>query len=151
MLAPVPDDHPIFVKLDTQGTEMSILSAAEAALKSHRILGVELEATLLAEPADARIRALLGSVSLHGGLGYELLDLKLIRGPSRLGKSVNGKTYLNECDAVFGLRTDMLAAHCRRTGSPPCSRSTCAMNCTRMRWRWSKPDRPPWIPATAIL
>ena len=109
VLKPVASDRPVFVKLDTQGTELSILSAADESLRSHRILGVELEATLLATPLMRGSGRFWEACRYMEELGYELLDVKLVRGPSRLGlEKTRGKTYLNECDAVFGLRPDLL-------------------------------------------
>lgn len=109
VLRSVDAGKPTFVKLDTQGTELSILAGADAALRTHQILGVELEATLLATPLMRGSGRFWEACRYMEELGYELLDLKLIRGPSRLGRNPpRGKTYLNECDAVFGIRQDLL-------------------------------------------
>ena len=45
-----PVEIPIMVKLDTQGTELSILMGASQLFESKRIIGIEIESTLLATP-----------------------------------------------------------------------------------------------------
>jgi len=101
---------PIFVKLDTQGTELSILSGAEELLRSHRIIGVELEATLLAVPIMQGGGKFWEASQYLEGLGFELLLIHPIYGPSRIGiKRPRGMTFLNECDAVFAVRQDLAA------------------------------------------
>lgn len=110
VLAQQPPAIPVCVKLDTQGTELSILRGGHDLLASHRIVGVEMEATLLAQPLMLGSGRFWEACQYFESLGYELLDLKPIFGPSRLGISQpRGKTYLNECDAVFALRQDVAA------------------------------------------
>ncbi|MBL8350026.1 MAG: FkbM family methyltransferase [Burkholderiaceae bacterium] len=99
---------PVFVKLDTQGSELSILSGAAELLSEQRIVGVESEFTMLAQPF------MRGSAKFWQGCeflemqGFELLRIKPIHGPSRFGNAKpKGLTYLNECDAVFALRRDV--------------------------------------------
>ncbi len=101
---------PIFVKLDTQGTELSILRGAEPDLATRRVVGVELEATLLAEPVMRGAGKFWQACQYLEGHGFELLHIKPIPGPTRHGRSSrSGHTYLNECDAVFALRRDIAA------------------------------------------
>ncbi len=104
-------DSPIFVKLDTQGTELSILQGAHALLEQHRIVGIEMEATLLAQPLMRGAGLFWEACEYLHGLGYELLDVKPIRAVGRNGRPARGyRTYLNECDAVFALRPDVAMA-----------------------------------------
>jgi FkbM family methyltransferase len=105
------EDAPVFVKLDTQGTELSILQGARALLEGHRIVGIEMEATLLAQPLMRGAGRFWQACEYLEGLGYELLDVKPIRAAGRGGRTaLRYRTYLNECDAVFALRPDVAAA-----------------------------------------
>ena len=101
---------PAFVKLDTQGAELSILRGAHDWLAQHRIVGVELEATMQADPIMRGAGKFWEACEYFESLGYELLEIKPIFGPSRFGHSrARGRTFLNECDAVFVLRQDVAA------------------------------------------
>jgi len=110
VLAEAPADAPVFVKLDTQGTELDILRGAEPHIASHRIVGIETEATMLAQPVmhgSGKFWQLAQFLEEHG---MELLTVKPIYGPSRFGVAQpKGLTYLNECDAVFAVRRDVAA------------------------------------------
>ena len=111
LLQVLADAHvsaPVFVKLDTQGTELSILSGAQALLLNRRIVGVELESTLLAQPIMQGAGKFWQACEYLEGLGFELLHIKPIYGPSRFGsRNLRSHTYLNECDAVFAIRPDV--------------------------------------------
>lgn len=99
---------PTFVKLDTQGTELSILHGAEPALAARQIVGIELESTLLAEPVMQGAGKFWEACRDLEALGFELLHLKPIPGsPRRARKHARANTFLNECDAVFALRRDV--------------------------------------------
>ncbi|MEP7056215.1 MAG: FkbM family methyltransferase [Caldimonas sp.] len=99
---------PVFVKLDTQGTELSILTGAEPALAKRQIVGIELESTLLAQPVMQGAGKFWEACRYLEAFGFELLDIKVIRGPSRQAQSrPRANTFLNECDAVFALRRDV--------------------------------------------
>lgn len=105
-------EAPIFVKLDTQGTELSILQGGQALFDSRRIVGIELESTLLAQPIMRGSGKFWQVCEYLEQQGFELLTLKIIPGIGRSGKSRHGKNiYLNECDGVFALRRDV-AARC---------------------------------------
>jgi FkbM family methyltransferase len=105
-----PVDVPMLVKLDTQGTELSILSGAEDLIKSRRIIGVELEATLLAQPVMQGAGKFWEVCRYLESLDFELVHIKPIYGPSRYGtRRPHAFTFLNECDAVFALRQDVAA------------------------------------------
>lgn len=107
----VDPSAPIFVKLDTQGTELSIINGSEELLATRHILGVELEATLLAEPIMSGADRLWEACRYFEDKGFELIDLEPIFGPTRYPRApMAGKTYLNECNAVFALRPDVAAS-----------------------------------------
>jgi FkbM family methyltransferase len=102
---------PVYVKLDTQGTELSILSGAEDLLRQRRIIGIEMEATLLAQPVMRGSGKFWEACQYLEGLGLELLVIHPIYGPSRRGAAKpRGLTFINECDAVFAIRQDIAAA-----------------------------------------
>jgi FkbM family methyltransferase len=102
---------PVMVKLDTQGTELDILLGAEAALRERRIVGVEMESTLHADPVMRGAGKFWHACRDLEALGFELLHVRPIEGGSRLTPArSNGRRFLNECDAVFALRRDVLSA-----------------------------------------
>lgn len=110
VIARSPADSPVFVKLDTQGTELSILRGAAPYLEQRRIVGIEMEATLLAQPVMSGAGKFWEACGYLEDQGFELLHVKPIPGLSRFGKPVSrGNRYLNECDAVFALRRDIAA------------------------------------------
>jgi FkbM family methyltransferase len=111
VVADKPPDAPIFVKLDTQGTELDILSGAESLFAGRRIAGIETEATLLAQPIMKGAGKFWEACSYLEQQDLELLHITPIYGPSRFGvEHRNARTYLNECDAVFALRPDVTKA-----------------------------------------
>jgi FkbM family methyltransferase len=102
-------DRAALVKLDTQGTELSILRGGRRALDHKRIVGIETEATLLANPVMAGSGKFWEVCQFLEPHGFELLQLKPIEGgPARPGSQLPRRTYLNECDAVFCLRRSVL-------------------------------------------
>ena len=109
-----PVSQPILVKLDTQGTELSILRGALPLLESAQIVGIELESTLVAEPVMDGSGKFWEVCEFLEGLGYEVLLIDVISqpGPHASKKSqlirVPTRTYANECDAVFSLRRDKI-------------------------------------------
>jgi FkbM family methyltransferase len=106
-----PAGAPVLVKLDTQGTELDILLGARDALAERRIVGVEMESTLHADPLMRGAGKFWHACRDLEALGFELLHVRPIEGGSRLGKTpTSGRRYLNECDALFALRRDVLAA-----------------------------------------
>jgi FkbM family methyltransferase len=110
VIAQQPGVAPVFVKLDTQGTELSILLGAEDLLRQRRIIGIELEATLLAQPIMKGAARFREAAHYLEDLGLELLLIHPIYGPSRFGAAKpRGLTYINECDAVFAVRQDVAA------------------------------------------
>lgn len=101
---------PIFVKLDTQGTELSILQGAQSLFDVRRIVGIEMESTLLAQPVMKGSGKFWQACEYLEQQGFELLHIKPIAAVGRSGRVRAGRnTYLNECDAVFALRPDVAA------------------------------------------
>ena len=108
VIAKESTELPVFVKLDTQGTELSILQGAHLHLENKRILGIEMESTLLTQPLMQGSGKFWEACEYLERMGFELLDIFPIRAPTNLDiKSPKGKRYLNECDAVFALRRDI--------------------------------------------
>ena len=102
---------PVFVKLDTQGTELSILQGAQDLFDAGRIVGIEMESTMLAQPVMKGSGKFWQACEYMEQQGFELLHVKPIHAPRRSGKSrPQLYTFLNECDAVFALRSDLAAA-----------------------------------------
>jgi FkbM family methyltransferase len=102
---------PVFVKLDTQGTELSILRGAQALFDHKRIVGVEMESTMLAQPLMKGSGKFWEACEYLESQGFELLHVKPIHAPSPSGRTRSQQyTFLNECDAVFALRGDVAAA-----------------------------------------
>lgn len=109
-LLDMPADAPVFVKLDTQGTELSILQGAQALFDAHRIIGIEMESTLLAQPFMQGSGKFWQACEYLEDQGLELLHIKPISAVGRSGENKPGRnTYLNECDAIFAIRRDVAA------------------------------------------
>lgn len=108
-LAGLHASAPVFVKLDTQGTELSILQGAESLFRARRIVGVEMESTLLAQPVMRGSGKFWQACEYLEAQDFELLHIKPISAAGRSGSAKKGRnTYLNECDAVFSLRQDVI-------------------------------------------
>jgi FkbM family methyltransferase len=109
-LAGLPASAPVFVKLDTQGTELSILQGAHTLFDARRIVGIEMESTLLAQPVMKGAGKFWQACEYLEQQDFELLLIKPIAAVGRSGRVRAGSnTYLNECDAVFALRPDVAA------------------------------------------
>ncbi|MDT8993093.1 FkbM family methyltransferase [Curvibacter sp. APW13] len=109
-LAGLSATAPVFVKLDTQGTELSILQGAQPLFDERRIVGIEMESTLLAQPVMKGSGKFWQACEYMEQQGFELLHIKPIAAVARSGRVRSGRnTYLNECDAVFALRPDVAA------------------------------------------
>lgn len=106
-----PKNSPVFLKLDTQGTELSILSGAQGLFNAGRIVGIEIESTLLSQPVMKGSGKFWEVCQYLEAQGFELLDLKLIRVGFQPNQSKLNQlnSFLNECDAVFILRRDVAA------------------------------------------
>ena len=104
------DTAPVFVKLDTQGTELSILQGAQTLFDTRSIVGIEMESTMLAQPLMRGSGKFWHACEYLESQGFELLHVKPIHAPRRLERSSSlHYTYLNECDAIFALRPDVAA------------------------------------------
>lgn len=109
-LAELSATAPIFVKLDTQGTELSILQGAQTLFDAQRVVGIEMESTLLAQPVMKGSGKFWQANEYLEAQGFELLHIKPIAAVGRSGSVHAGRNnYLNECDAVFALRQDIAA------------------------------------------
>jgi FkbM family methyltransferase len=107
--ASMPGQVPVFVKLDTQGTELSILKGAQELFDQQRILGIEIESTLLAHPLMKGSGKFWQVCEFLETQGFELLLLKPIHSIPRSGRAKKQvHTYLNECDGVFAMRQDIV-------------------------------------------
>ncbi|MCB1937591.1 MAG: FkbM family methyltransferase [Rhodocyclaceae bacterium] len=109
-MAALPASAPVLVKLDTQGTELSILQGAAELFEARRIVGIEMESTLLAKPLMRGSGKFWQACEYLEGQGFELMHIKPIPAIPRSGRPLVGRNmYLNECDAVFALRRDVAA------------------------------------------
>ncbi len=105
----VPNQAPIVIKLDTQGSELAILRGAETLLRSSRIVGIEMEVGMLAEPVMKGAAKLWEAGKYLEDLGFELIDIDPVRSPTNLGiRNPKAKRYLSECDAIYLLRQDVV-------------------------------------------
>lgn len=99
--------NPITIKIDTQGTEFSILRALDENVTKTRLICIELESTLLATPLMKGSSHFYEIQEFYQRYGFELVYFKpisLLSPPSN--NELKGSTILNECDAVFLLRSD---------------------------------------------
>ncbi|OWY27295.1 FkbM family methyltransferase [Herbaspirillum robiniae] len=109
-MAGLSEVAPAFIKLDTQGTELSILQGAQQLFDSRRIVGIEMESTMLAQPLMRNSGKFWQASEYLERQGFELLHIKPIPAVPRSGRTrINRNTYVNECDAVFALRQDVVA------------------------------------------
>lgn len=100
---------PVFVKLDTQGSELSILQGAQPLFDARRIVGIEMESTMLAQPVMKGSGKFWQACEYMEQQGFELLQIRPITAVGISGRVRKGKNiYLNECDAVFALRRDVV-------------------------------------------
>jgi len=108
-IADFPPDAPVVVKLDTQGTELSILQGAQRLFDEHRIIGIEMESTLLAQPFMQGSGKFWQACEFLEAQGFELTRLDPILFGRRGRAARRSPTVPNECDAVFTLRRDVTA------------------------------------------
>jgi FkbM family methyltransferase len=107
-ISSLPLDLPLFVKLDTQGTELSILKGSEQLFFNNQILGIEMESTMLAQPIMENSGKFWEACSYLESKGFELLHIKPIYSPIKKRLLLRKhNTLINECDAVFSLRWDI--------------------------------------------
>lgn len=101
---------PIFIKLDTQGTELSILRGADRLFSQNLILGIEMESTMLADPIMTGSEKFWEASQFLESKGFELLHIKPIYAPLAKNSPPKCRTYLTECDAIFTLRWDVVCS-----------------------------------------
>ncbi len=99
---------PITIKLDTQGTELSILKGLNANILHDQVVCIELETTFLATPFYEGSHRFYEVQELIEKSGFELAIIDPI--PLSLPRhqpAFRGRGVLNECDAVFIVRSDL--------------------------------------------
>lgn len=101
--------NPKFVKLDTQGSELSILRSLVTSSTDHRVVGVEIECSLLAAPYYEKSPRLWEVSMYMEDHGFELIQLDVFPRSNCVAKISNSpRNLVNECDAVFALRPDVV-------------------------------------------
>ena len=102
-------DYPTVVKLDTQGSELSILKSAVNESTTAGIVGIEIECSLLSDPLY-KDSPRLWEVALYlEKFGFELIGLDVFPRRSTSKKiSSSPKQLVNECDAIFARRRDLI-------------------------------------------
>ena len=104
---------PIWIKLDTQGTELSILKGLDEKAYLENVILVESETTLQLKPIMQGAGKLDGLIAFLEPLGFELVSLKPIMAPvpaTRFGMP-SSSGILNECDAVYILSPSYALTH----------------------------------------
>jgi FkbM family methyltransferase len=97
------DSTPIFLKLDTQGSELDILTGVKDLIKKKIILGVEIESSLLAETCYINASKFHKVNSFFENHDYELIKLDVFTTKNSLENKK--KSFVpNECDSVFALK-----------------------------------------------
>jgi FkbM family methyltransferase len=94
---------PIWIKLDTQGSECQILEGLSPHIYQGNVIAIESECTLQRIPVMKGAGKLDRLTSFLEPLGFELVHLEPIQIPtSRRHKRIKGsRSILNECNAVF--------------------------------------------------
>jgi FkbM family methyltransferase len=95
--------QPRILKLDTQGSELEILQGVSDWIKKNFLIGVEVEASLLATPLYESVPKFHMVQAWLEDQGFELLAIDVINA----GFDKGHVTYPHECDAVFALRPDI--------------------------------------------
>ena len=99
----IKKNETIWIKLDTQGSELEILTGATNILKSNKVVAIELEASLLSEPimkGSCRFHQIIDFMDAHN---FELTLFKPIYSQSHQSmiRTRIKRGYLNECDVLF--------------------------------------------------
>jgi len=102
---------PIIIKLDTQGSELSIIRDLLQSPLSHLLIGIEVECSLLANPTYENSPRLWEVAHSLEESGFELLNLDVF--PSRQPSTkyrARSRNISSECDAIFARRRDVIAS-----------------------------------------
>jgi FkbM family methyltransferase len=99
---------PIFIKLDTQGTELDIIRGAEEYLKNNRIAGVELETALLAKTQYEGGNKLWEVIKFFEEKNFEMINIQIYDLYSSEDNTKKKNFLPNECDVVFVPRLDII-------------------------------------------
>ncbi len=96
------NNSPFVIKLDTQGTEFSILKGLPEDIIKNYAICIELENTLLLDPLMEGSTPFYEVLEFFQTRGFELVHLKPIQiNAPIVDSSLNSSYILNECDAVF--------------------------------------------------
>jgi len=100
---------PRIIKLDTQGSELAILKNVFEGKDSPHVIGIEIECSLLATPLYQNSPRLWEVAEYLEAYGFELLFLDVFP-RSNVAKKIsrNPREVVNECDAMFALRRDIV-------------------------------------------
>ena len=102
-------DFPTVVKLDTQGSELSILKSAVNESTTAGIVGIEIECSLLSDPLYKDSPRLWDVALYLEKFGFELIGLDVFPRRSTSKKiSSSPNLLVNECDAIFARRRDFI-------------------------------------------
>ena len=100
---------PIFIKLDTQGTELDIVRGAEEFIDNGNIVGVELETALLAKTFYKNGNKLDHVIKFFEEKNFEMINIQIFDLYSSAENTKNSKNFFpNECDVVFAPRPDII-------------------------------------------
>ena len=96
-------DAPLWIKLDTQGSECDILSGLDSKKLANNVITIESECTLQRIPIMTGSGKLVDLISMLEPFGFELVHLDPISASARtIGPwRVSPSSVVNECDAVF--------------------------------------------------
>lgn len=104
------ENNPLLIKLDTQGTELSILQGLDLNVLQQNLIAVEIEVTLQNMPVMKGGAAFYEVQKFFEDNGFELAYFKPIEGIlPKFNPHLQGRSILNECDAVFMMRPDIAA------------------------------------------
>ena len=97
---------PLFIKLDTQGSELDILKSAKIFFENFRILGVELETSILAQPCYEGANKLAEVLNFFEEKKYELININIFDLYTSQNNTQTKNFFPNETDVVFAPRLE---------------------------------------------
>ena len=100
------DNDLLWIKLDTQGTELEILEGSRELLIDDRTTLVEMEVSLMADPVMEGSAKLPNVVIFMESCGFEMTHINVIHSNSQANsiKPYIKRGYLAECDVLFTRR-----------------------------------------------